>query len=85
MTSLARIFHEALVSAFEKRALFYDRDAILSAFQRLRIGSLNLAHFAKTFAFFAVKRIKPQRAQRIRKGRKKTKCMITCLFHVTKQ
>jgi hypothetical protein len=44
----------------------------------------NLAHFAKTFAFFAVKKIQPQRSQRIRKGRKKTKCMITCLFHVTK-
>jgi hypothetical protein len=35
-------YSEALVSAFEKRSLFYDRDAILSAFQRLRIGSLTL-------------------------------------------
>jgi hypothetical protein len=42
MTSLARIFCEALVSAFEKRSLFYDRYAILSAFQRLSIGSLNI-------------------------------------------
>jgi hypothetical protein len=42
MISLARIFYEALVLAFEKISLFYDRDAILSAFQRLSIGSLNL-------------------------------------------
>jgi hypothetical protein len=31
-----------VASAFKKRSLFYDMDAILQAFQRLSLGSLRL-------------------------------------------